>query len=179
MRVDVVFPERSRQPDDADLVVAASPGDVVRVLPGDVDGPPPCVDRLMEAGECPLWLPLFHEVGPALFEVLLLSEEQVPEKFVLLVREQERPRKQPHRNRLAIRRSRFIRIVSRIEAETYRVRMDRIGVPWLPSVLVPVHRGVRGRERLTTIHAELMVRGVRGAAIRTHRGPRSPRRWRR
>src|SRR5438552_1872729 len=37
-----------------------------------------------------------HEVGPSLLEVLLLSEEPVLEKLVLLESDQERPWKRPH-----------------------------------------------------------------------------------
>src|SRR6266571_3920050 len=124
VRVDVVLAEGRRQPDDADVAVPAATEDVVRVLAGDVHRPPPGVDRLVEVAQAFLRLAFLDEVGATFFEVLLLPEEQVPEKFVLLEREQERPQKPPHvRNRLTIRRSVFIRMVSRIEGESYsRIR---------------------------------------------------------
>src|SRR5207247_7185804 len=68
----------------------------VRMLPGaGWRAPLPVVCLLKDFGG-PLRLLFLHEVGPSLLEVLLLSEEQVLEKLVLLESNQERPWKRPH-----------------------------------------------------------------------------------
>src|SRR5438094_4086620 len=96
VRIDVIVAERRREPDDADLLLSATPDDVVRVLARDVHGAPAGVDRPLERREGLLRLLLLHQVGAAFFEVLLLPEEKVLEKLVLLESEQERPREPPH-----------------------------------------------------------------------------------
>src|SRR5439155_13413445 len=96
VRVDVVLAERRREPDDSDLLVAPMAHDMVRVLAGDVDRTPAGVDRPLERRKGSLRLLLLDKVGPTFFEVFLLPEEQIPEKLVLLVGEQERPREPPH-----------------------------------------------------------------------------------
>src|SRR6266566_4620672 len=79
-----------------DVLVPSPANHVVRVLPGDVQRTPPRVDCLLKDCEGTLRLLFLHEVGPSLLEVLLLSEEQVLEKLVLLESDQERPWKRPH-----------------------------------------------------------------------------------
>src|SRR5712691_2225192 len=96
VRIDVVLAQRRLEPHVADVFVAPPTNHVVRVLPGDVQRPPVCVYRLLNHREGPLRLLLLHEVGPSLLEVLLLPEEQVLEKLVLLEGKQERPWKWPH-----------------------------------------------------------------------------------
>src|SRR5256712_3130944 len=96
VRIDVVLAQRRREPDDADVLVSATPDDVVRMLARDVHRTPAGVDRLLERREGLLRLLLLHQVGAAFFEVLLLPEEKVLEKLVLLEGEQERPREPPH-----------------------------------------------------------------------------------
>src|SRR5438445_3129418 len=96
VRIDVVLAQRRREPDDADVLVSATPDDVVRMLARDVHRTPAGVDRLLERREGLLRLLLLHQVGAAFFEVLLLPEEKVLEKLVLLESEQERPREPPH-----------------------------------------------------------------------------------
>src|SRR5207245_10061128 len=66
------------------------------MLSGDVNRTPAGVDRPLERRKGSLRLLLLDEVGPTFFEVFLLPEEQIPEKLVLLVGEQERPREPPH-----------------------------------------------------------------------------------
>src|SRR5256714_11206746 len=95
-RIDVVLAQRRREPHDAEVFVPSPADHVVRVLPGDVQRAPPRVDCLLKDCEGPLRLLFLHEVGPSLFEVLLLAEEQVLEKLVLLESDQERPWKRPH-----------------------------------------------------------------------------------
>src|SRR6267143_5766395 len=96
VRIDVVLAQRRREPHDADVLVTPPTNHVVRVLPGDIQRPPAGVDRLLKHREGPLRLLLPHEVRPSLLEVLLLPEEQVLEKLVLLEGKQERPWKRPH-----------------------------------------------------------------------------------
>src|SRR2546426_375582 len=96
VRIDVVLAQRRREPDDADFLVSATPDDVVRMLARDVHRLPAGVDRLLERREGLLRLLLLHQVGAAFLEVLLLPEEKVLEKLVLLEGEQERPREPPH-----------------------------------------------------------------------------------
>src|SRR5439155_2990236 len=96
VRIDVIVAERRREPDDADLLFSATPDDVVRVLACDVHGAPAGIDRPLERREGLLRLLLLHQVGATFLEVLLLPEEKVIEKLVLLEGEQERPREPPH-----------------------------------------------------------------------------------
>src|SRR2546425_2672346 len=96
VRIDVVLAQRRREPDDADFLVSATPDDVVRMLARDVHRLPAGVDRLLERREGLVRLLLLHQVGAAFLEVLLLPEEKVLEKLVLLEGEQERPREPPH-----------------------------------------------------------------------------------
>src|SRR3989449_6046431 len=96
VRIDVVLAQRRREPDDADVLVPATPDDVVRMLARDVHRTPPGIDRLLERREGLLRLLLLPQVGAAFLEVLLLPEEKVLEKLVLLESEQERPREPPH-----------------------------------------------------------------------------------
>src|SRR3989442_9640940 len=96
VRIDVVLTKRRREQDDADCLVSATPDDVVRMLARDVHRTPAGVDRLLERREGLLRLLLLHQVGAAFLEVLLLPEEKVLEKLVLLESEQERPREPPH-----------------------------------------------------------------------------------
>src|SRR3989442_13505279 len=96
MRIDVVLPQLRREPDDADVLVTATPDDVVRMLARDIDRTPAGVDRPLERREGLLRLLLLHQVGAAFLQVLLLPEEKVLEKLVLLEGEQERPREPPH-----------------------------------------------------------------------------------
>src|SRR2546422_1430954 len=96
VRIDVVLAQRRRKPDDADLLLSATPDDVVRMLARDVHRTPTGVDRPLERREGLLRLLLLHQVGAAFLEVLLLPEEKVLEKLVLLESEQERPREPPH-----------------------------------------------------------------------------------
>src|SRR5207249_3010806 len=92
VRIDVVPPQGRREPHDADVLVPPPADHVVRMLPRDVERSPSGVDRLLEHREGSLRLLLLHQVGPSLLQVLLLSEEQILEKLVLLESEQERPR---------------------------------------------------------------------------------------
>src|SRR2546422_1522360 len=96
VRIDVVFAQGRREPDDANVFVAATPDDMVRMLARDVHRTPAGIDRLLERREGLLRLLLLHQVGAAFLEVLLLPEEKVLEKLVLLESEQERPREPPH-----------------------------------------------------------------------------------
>src|SRR2546428_11391087 len=96
VRIAVVLAQGRREPDDADLLLSATPDDVVRMLARDVHRTPAGVDRLLERREGLLRLLLLHQVGAAFLEVLLLPEEKVLEKLVLLESEQERPREPPH-----------------------------------------------------------------------------------
>src|SRR5207249_4561552 len=96
VRIDVIVAERRREPDDADLLFSATPDDVVRVLACDVHVAPAGVDRPLERREGLLRLLLLHQVGATFLEVLLLPEEKVLEKLVLLEGEQERRREPPH-----------------------------------------------------------------------------------
>src|SRR5438094_9022284 len=96
VRIDIIVAQLRREPDDADLLLSATPDDVVRVLACDVYGAPAGIDRPLERREGLLRLLLLHQVGATFLEVLLLPEEKVLEKLVLLESEQERPRKPPH-----------------------------------------------------------------------------------
>src|SRR2546425_6186487 len=123
VRIDVILAQRRREPDDADFLLPPTPDDVVRVLARDVHRAPAGIDRPLKRREGLLRLLLLHQVGASFLEVLLLAEEEVLEKLVLLEGEQERPREPPHWNRVAIRRSVFIRILSTIAPETYCGRL--------------------------------------------------------
>src|SRR3989449_768436 len=96
VRIDVVLAQGRREPDDADVLISATPDDVVRMLARDVHRTPAGIDRPLERREGLLRLLLLHQVGAAFLEVLLLPEEKVLEKLVLLEGEQERPREPPH-----------------------------------------------------------------------------------
>src|SRR5438094_10366550 len=96
VRIDVVLAQRRREPDDANVLVSSTADDVVRMLARDVHRTPAGIDRPLERREGLLRLLLLHQVGTAFLEVLLLPEEKVLEKLVLLEGEQERPREPPH-----------------------------------------------------------------------------------